>query len=106
MQAGQLRHRVRFEVHGTAKDASGQVVDEWLPVITCWAAVEPLKGDERFDSAKQDPELSHRIRTRHTRLIKAKHRAVYDGRVFDVINVLDVGERRKQLHIMCTERQG
>lgn len=47
--AGQRSHRVRFErrVSGP-KSPSGNVLEEWQPLVTCWAAFRPTFGREQL----------------------------------------------------------
>lgn len=107
MQAGHLRHRVVIEEQSVARADDGGEVVSWESLATVWAAVEPLAGREFFSAEQFQSELSHRVRLRYRADVSftPKMRVAWDGRTFDVESVLDVGGRRRELHLMCMERQ-
>ncbi len=104
MRAGPLRHRVQIQTVTETVDAIGGISPVWATTATLWAAVEPLRGDERATQQQIDAAVTHRVRMRHGTDISPKDRLVHLGRTFDIASVLNVGERDKQLEIMCSEQ--
>lgn len=42
IKAGQLRHRITFQMSVTTRDDYGGSVQAWADVATVWASIEPL----------------------------------------------------------------
>lgn len=103
MQAGPLRHRVILQTVSESRDATGAVVETWNDTATLWAAVEPLRGREWFEARATQADIDTRIRTRYYAGIVPKQRLKWGSRVFDIHAAINVGERDRELHLMCRE---
>lgn len=106
MQAGGLRHRVVIESATEAANATGELIPIWSALATRWASVEPLQGRERFAAQQAQPETDHRIRLRYDTALaglKPKMRAKFGTRVFDILAVLNLGERKREFELLCRE---
>lgn len=105
MQAGKLRHRVTIKYKvATLNDLSEEVV-VWTPLDEVWAAVEPLRGREYLDSRQAQADVDTRIRIRYQDgiTILPSMRIYFGDRVFEIVSVINVWERNKDLQIMCRE---
>ena len=67
------------------------------------AFVSPLSGREYEESQKIRAETTYKISTRFFRGIKPEHRILYRGREFEIVSVLDLGERHEELQIIAAE---
>lgn len=103
MRAGLLRHKVTIQTATETQDAIGQRVSTWAALATRWAAIEPMTGREYHGSEALQSEVTHKIRLRHVEDVTAKMRVIYGSRTFEIISAINVGERDKQLHLMCRE---
>ncbi len=103
MAAGRFRHRITLQELVTGQDEAGQPVDMWQDVATVWAAVEPLRGREYFAAQQVQAEVTTRIRIRYRRGIRPEMRVLYDGRLFNILSVIDPEERHVELQLMCRE---
>lgn len=101
--AGRLHHRVTIQEHVTGQDEFGQPIDTWADVATVWAAVEPLRGREYFAAQQVNAEVTARIRTRYRKGVRPSMRVLYDGRLYDILSVIDPEERHQELQLMCRE---
>ncbi len=107
MRAGQLRHRLEVQrVTATVLDEHGEPTHSWSTEATIWGAVEPTGGDERLQAAQLDPEVTHKIRIRARITVTPAYRVLYDDRTFEVLSVIEVGERMREQWLMCKERVG
>ena len=108
MLAGQLRQRVTIQKDTPTQDVYGQPVASWGTHLTRWASVEPLTGREAFTAAQMQSTVTTRIRVRWSsgHGITPKMRVSWDGRLFEIDSVVEVGSGREELHLMCTEVQG
>ncbi|WP_374711533.1 phage head closure protein [Symbiobacterium terraclitae] len=101
--AAVFRQRVTLQQHVVGQDEYGQPIDTWQDVATVWAAVEPLRGREYFAAHQVQAEVTTRIRIRYRRGIRPEMRVLYDGRVFNILSVIDPEERHRELQLMCRE---
>ena len=108
MQSGKLRHQVNLEEdRGATQTTSGQHVADWQAFATgVYASIEPLTGREYWLSqAVPQAVTTHKIRMRWSPnwTLNPKHRIVWGARIFDVLSVRDVEERRRELEVLATE---
>ena len=107
MRAGRLRHRVAIQaVTATTAGATGQPVPTWTTLGTVWAAIEPLKGQERLDAAGVQAKLSHRVIMRHNAYpgLTSAHRLKFKGRIFEIVGPpVNVAERGIEWQVDCRE---
>ena len=104
MYAGKLRHRLIVErLLSSQNTTTGEVADTWAFACTYWALVEPLSGDELFESRRVQPEVTHTVTLRYGASVTPVDRLVWGSRVFGILSVIDVGERRRELKLLCKE---
>lgn len=117
MRAGTLRHKVTIQKLDGTLDAAGQENQTWVDVVQAWAAIEPLRGDERFTAQQEVAQVTTRIRTRFLDLgldpvgVRPKMRVKFIDlaqnpdltRLYDILAVINVGQRDRETHLMCKE---
>jgi len=103
LRAGQLRHRVKIQSATQVQSASGEVTRTWTTDAVVWASVDPLTGREFIDAQQVSAGLSHRVRMRHRDGVSPKMRIEHDGRTLQVESVMNVGERNRELELLCKE---
>jgi len=100
---GQLRHRVTLQQAVEQDDGYGGRTVTWQDVATVWAAVEPLRGDERYRAQQVRAQLSHRVTIRYRPGVRPGMRVVYGGRLLAITAVIDPEERHERLELLCEE---
>jgi len=103
MRAGLLNKRISIQERVETQDSFGEAKPTWTEVLSTFASIYPVRGTERYMSMEKHATATHEINIRFTELISPKHRIVYQGRAFDVVSVLNLGERNKQLKIIAKE---
>ncbi len=103
MRAGELRHRVTIQQKSVVRGTYGEEDVAWTDVATVWGSVEPLQGREFIEAKQTQAEITTRIRIRYRSGISPEMRAVWDGHIYDIEAVIDVGGRKRELQLMCTE---
>lgn len=105
MQAGRLRHRVTIKYKVSTPNALGEEVVIWTDLDTVWASVEPLRGREYMDSRQAQADVDTRIRMRYQDgiAIRPSMRIYFGSRVFEIVSVINVWEKRRELQVMCRE---
>ena len=106
MRAGRLRFRVTIEEATEVRNAVGEVVQEWAPVKTIYAAIDPLRGEERLSVQQVKPTIDTKItaRTLAVRDMTSKMRMVYGNRIFDIDSSIDWQTRGVFSEIYCKEQ--
>ena len=112
MRAGTLRHKVTIQRLDGTLDAAGVENQTWVDVATVRAAIEPLRGDERFTAQQEVAQVTTRIRMRFLKdSVVAKMRVQFIDlaqdpdltRLYDILAVINVGQRDREMHLMCKE---
>lgn len=105
MRAGSLRERVTLQSPTESRSAAyADVQKAWVDVATVWAAFEPLSGRELLLAQQVSSDINVRFRVRYRADVTAKWRVRYGTRIFQIVQPpIDVGGRRVELHLMCTE---
>ena len=104
MKAGELRHRVTLQHATTSQDEYGEAIESWSELDTVWAAVEPMQGREFLEGRRLEQEVTTRIRIRYRDdLQPLVLRATWGSHTYDVVAVLEVQSRRREIHLMCRE---
>lgn len=85
------------------QDDYGEEEITWTDWATVWAAVEPLRGREFMEAKQVQAEVTHRMRMRYRDGISPEKRVSFDGRTFDILAVIHVAEREREVQLMCRE---
>lgn len=101
MKAGSLDQRIEIERLMEGADELGQPYANWLPIVTTWAAVEPLVGREYLAAAALVTEITARVRMRYRPGITTADRINHNGKVYGITSVADVHSSRRELVLMC-----
>jgi len=103
LEAGKLRSKVTIQNPYNVEDVFGAVVDTWATYKQVWASIEPLTGKENFDYLKENEEITGKIRIRYLRGVNAKMRVKLGSRYWEIVNIIDVNERHKEMIILVKE---
>ena len=79
------------------------MLETWSTYATVQASIEPISGREYFAAQSTQADVTHRIRIRYFSGIVPKMRVSYNSRIFDILSVINVGERNRELQLMCRE---
>ena len=104
MNPGRFRHKINIQQELTTQNSYGEPTQEWVNFLTgIYCSIEPIRGREFFSADTINAEVSHRIRMRYLPGIHPKHRISYCNRTFDIVAVINVNERNKDMEIMAKE---
>ena len=99
-----MQHRLTFQRRAPGLTPGGTPVDTWEDVATVWAMLEPVRDGEDFIAGKKGSTVTHHATIRYCDAIRPEQRALYCGRTFDVLSVVDVREQRRHLRVALSER--
>ena len=103
MQAGRLRHRIALQSNTPTRSTIGSQTDSWSTYATVWGSVEPMKGTEELATDQLNPIVSHLITIRYNLSVVAKHRVLFDSRIFEIISVIKKDSRNIMQELNCHE---
>ena len=103
MRAGRLRHRVTIQNYTESQNTFGETTKTWADYATIWAAIEPVKGREFWESQQVNAEITTKITMRYLAGVKPKMRVLDDNRIFEIDSVINVDERNRELQLLVKE---
>lgn len=106
MEAGKLRARVELQTNATSEDALGGQGSSWTTTATCWGELRPQAGAGTGELLTADmlrAGLAVVIVIRYRSGVTSKMRAKLGSRIFEIGSVVNVGERNKELQLVCSE---
>lgn len=103
MKIGNLRHRVALQKKAITEDGLKQQSEVWADIATVWARIEPLSGKEYFAAKQINAEISVKLTLRYRKDVVSDMRVAFDGRIFEVLSIINPEERRESLILMCKE---
>jgi SPP1 family predicted phage head-tail adaptor len=108
LRAGQLTRRLTLQSLSTTLDSYGISVPTWNNVMTVWADIQPLTGQERLSAAQLVSEVTHQLTVRYSSLLAdtrvvAGYRALYKGRIFNIHAALNEDESNVLVTLLASE---
>lgn len=100
----QMKRRVSIQSITLSSDGQGGQTESWATDATVWAAIEPMKGFEKFQAAQLQTPLSHKVTMRYRTGVTTSKRLLYGSRVFDIKEVINVNEDGNFLELKCIEQ--
>ena len=115
---GKLNKRVTFQFYGSTSDGMGGTEPDGSPtdVVTTWASITPISGQELMQQGAMQSNITHRIRLRWRDDLSGKGysadtydsflQANYDGRKFNIQRSYALGEDKTYVEMLATEEVG
>jgi len=108
IRAGELNQRVAIQRWSPVNDAlwgKAGTGGGWNNIASgVWAKIEPISATERSQDQGVQSAITHRITMRYTPDITSKDRlATKDGRVLNIVGIIDIESRREELQIEARE---
>jgi len=93
MRVGRMDRRITLQTNMPAQDAYGEPIEAWSDIATVWASVAPKSATERFESDQEHAQAQTEFRVRWRAGIDAADRITYNGQVYDITGVIELGRR-------------
>ena len=105
MPPGKYPHHVDIEAPVSTQNDIGEWVTTFQKVADAYASIEPLRGREYWAAAQINAETTHEIKMRPLSVsLTTAHEIVFGTRRFEIEVVRNLGERNRELVILCKER--
>lgn len=93
MRAGELDRRITIERAVVTTDPFGGEQRAWAPLHTVWAQALPISDGERWRAGEVAAQVTHRFRIRWGAGVEPTDRIRYDGKVYEIVGVKEIGRR-------------
>jgi SPP1 family predicted phage head-tail adaptor len=103
VSAGALRRRLVIERSAGTPDGGGGRELAWTTVATVFAAVRPIRADEREDLGRLDGVATHAVEVRAGIDLRGGDRLTAAGPTLRVLAVRDADARRRRLVALAEE---
>lgn len=97
MQSGKMRWRLEIQAQADLKAP-------WLTEAVRWGSVEPLSGRELYAARQVQAEVTHRVRLRYYPAISSHKRFKVGERTFNITEVMNPDERKRETSCLCVEQ--
>jgi len=106
MRAGALQYLIEIQQQIEANNEFGEPIVTWQKMANRYASIRPIRGTERYISLEKHAEVTHEIEIRYLAdsRFSPKCRIKFRDRIFDIISILNIGERNKQVKILAKEQ--
>ncbi len=101
--ASRLRQRITLQQQAQSADGAGGFTRSWEDVASVWAEMTPVASSERLEDGQLHSIVRHRFLLRYRDAVTHAMRISYDGRVFNILSVVNSGERDALLEILAEE---
>lgn len=95
-----LRHRITIQKKTVTTDDNGIETETWNDLKTVWAAFEPVSGREYYAAAALNSENNVTFRIRYQKDITPDMQIVFNGLIYQILNILDTAGRRIELQLI------
>jgi SPP1 family predicted phage head-tail adaptor len=106
MNSGDLRHRIELQAVVKVADGMGGTTNSFLTVATVNASLWPISGTEQMEGGRLTAVITHRIRIRFRRGVKASWRVkdLFSGKYYSIVTApIDLGDNHQFLEFMAKE---
>jgi SPP1 family predicted phage head-tail adaptor len=86
-------------------DEGGGFTESWVTVATLSADLRPIGGDERYETDRLAGRITHEVSLRYRAGVVPAMRFRKATRIFHIVSVIDVEERKRWLNCLCEERE-
>lgn len=95
-ESGKLDRRIVIQRATLVRNAFGEQIETWGTLKEVWAGVRPVSDGERMRAREVAAEITTRFVVRYSAQLSdlsPKDRVLYQGRVFDIIGLKELGRR-------------
>ena len=93
MRSGRLSRVITLQRASATINDAGTPLESWVPLATLRAEVEPVSAEEFIRGFGATTETLVIFRTRHLDGVTTADRVLFDGRTFNLREVVDAGRR-------------
>jgi SPP1 family predicted phage head-tail adaptor len=102
--SARLDQKIAIQALTVTEDGMGASIESYSDVAGSpkWAQYIPLKGLERIEASRVSEKEQFKLKVRRWGSMTRKHRVVYGGTNYDIIDIED-GKRDRYMVLLCRE---
>ena len=100
MRVSDLRYDITIEKPTRVQSASGELFEDWVPVVCAWASREEALGGETLLASQVWANAPTRFTIRHVECIEPTMRIRCGGSIYNIVSVGDLDGRRRWLTVL------
>ena len=105
MESGKLRHVIDIQEKSNVPDGAGGITESWTDLYTgVRASINTKVSSESTDLSQTESIATHEIKFRYCPDINSTMRINFNGRIFNIISVINKQERNRQIIILAKEK--
>ncbi len=103
MRAGDMRKRLTFQKKVETRNDFNEAVISYVDHVTVWGSVTPNAGRKVYEALQANSEISGEIRIRYRSDIEPTMRIKFGSRYLEIVSLVNVQERNRELLIYYQE---
>jgi len=103
IEAGKLRYQLELQRKTFQADEGGGGEGVFQTYSSVWGDIRQSSSREIEVAAQRQIEQSHTIEIRYSTVILPQDRVKYDDRIFAIVGMQDVEERKRRMILQCRE---
>lgn len=100
-----FRHRIIIESQVRTPDGQGGFTATWSTFAERWSEIKDKKAQQVYFANQLQHQVSHQMIMRYVSGLKAEMRISFDGRIFEIREMIDVGERKTYHKLLVWENK-
>lgn len=88
-----MDRRITIEQVTKSRDTFGEPIETWSDLVSMWAQVRPLRAQEQFKTEQDIVFADTEFRIRYRPDINHEMRVNYDGNLYDIESIIELGRR-------------
>lgn len=97
MQAGKLRHKLIIQQQTPTKNEHKEDIITYTTFKEVYGDIQIGQGKEFYYASKVNAEITGAIKIRYLQGVNPTMRIQFGSRYFDILSVIDVGERTREM---------
>ena len=103
MKTGDYHHRLTLQETTGVIKVNGKPVPTWATYGHAWASIDEITATETVIGLQLQERCSHVIRLHFRESLKATHRALHGGRIFNFLGMVNPDGKKRELVIAAQE---
>ncbi len=104
MRISDLDKRLELQKKTQVSDNMGGFTDTYTTECTVWGSLWPISSKEQIQAGQMSAEVTHRVRIRYRRVVRADWRIKYGDRYFAITGPsINIKEANEMLELLCKE---
>jgi SPP1 family predicted phage head-tail adaptor len=103
MRAGNLRNRITIQQSTPSQDTFGEPILTWATYTRPWAEIKHGSGSEPYSGDQYAAISNVEFKIRYDAGVNERMRISWDSRLFDIIHIDPVFERKRKTVLTCRQ---